>query len=481
MPEETVGRTFGMGTAVVVGASIAGSSAAASLSSVFDQVIVIERDALPTGPTKRRGVPHSGQFHILSAGGAKDLEELFPGLREDLRKAGVPYADATASFKYASKFGWFPRQESGMKMLLTTRRYLEWYLRNRASQIDNVTFVDHARARSLTVENGCAQALEVQDLGTGQVRSIHGDLIIDASGRPSLAPEWFESNGYPMPKETVVDAGWGYATTYVEVPEEWDPGWKAYYVGPTVSGAGKSATRGASMWRQEGNLMVVTAQGCAGDVPPTDVDGFMDYISSFGSSEFKDVIDKFGRATAIEGWTNTANRHRDWAGLEDRPEGFVVVGDAAAAFNPIYGQGMTLAARGAKLLRSSLEEHIADSGADADWTGFAARFQKDLEMLVEPAWSFSTSSDFAVPGVTIDGATQVSMKSPESEFGDRVLALATEDPAIALKFFETINMVRSTEWMGDEELRVRVLQDWDRLGSLKRTEAVASAARDSGA
>lgn len=470
MTEEHLDETPRLGTAVIVGASIAGSSSAAALAGLFDKVIVVERDALPKGPEKRRGVPHSGQFHILSAGGALDLEKLFPGLTDDLKEAGVPYADPTAGFRYGSKFGWFARQPSDMRMLMSTRRFLEWNLRRRASELKNVSFVDRSRVQRLVIENGRATGIEVENLDSGESHVIAGDLIIDASGRPSIAPEWLESAGYKKPVETVIDAKWGYATTYVEVPEDWDPGWIAYYVGPTVSGEGKAATRGASMWRQEGNLMVVTAQGCAGDLPPTDVDGFMDFISSFGSPEFKDLVDQYGRVSEIEGWSNTSNRLRDWAGLEDRPEGFVVVGDAAAAFNPIYGQGMTLAARGAATLRSSLEEHLAANGTEAGLKGFAERFQKNLQVLVNPAWGFSTGSDYAVPGVTIDGVEQVAEKSPESEYGDRVLALATEDPEIALKFFETINMVRSTDWMGDKDLQARVQGDWERLGSLKRDE-----------
>lgn len=475
MTEEQIDSTRRLGTAVIVGASIAGSSSAAALASLFNKVIVIERDALPQGAEKRRGVPHSGQFHILSAGGALDLEKIFPGLTEDLQEAGVPYTDPTAGFKYGSKFGWFARQPSDMRMLMSTRRFLEWTLRRRASEIENVTIIDRSRAQSLVVEDGRAVGLVVENLDSGESQVITGDLIIDASGRPSIAPEWLEAAGYQKPVETVIDAKWGYATTYVEVPEDWDPGWVAYYVGPTVSGEGRAATRGASMWRQEGNLMVVTAQGCAGDRPPTDVDGFMDFISSFGAPEFKDLIEQHGRVTDIEGWSNTSNRHRDWAGLENRPEGFVVVGDAAAAFNPIYGQGMTLAARGAATLRTTLAEHLVQNGDDAGLGGFAERFQNNLQTLVDPAWGFSTGSDYAVPGVTIDGVAQVSEKSPESEYGDRVLALATEDPAIALKFFETINMVRSTEWMGDEDLKSRVLGDWDRLGSLKRADNALTA------
>lgn len=455
-----------LGTAVIIGASIAGSSAAAALSELFTEVIVVDRDILPSDRAqKRRGAPHAGQFHILTTGGRLSLEEMFPGLTEDLVEDGLPYVDPTLASRYRSKAGWFPRCTSDMKTLLGTRRHIEWYLRRRASQLGNVTFLQRTPAKRLIVEDGRAVGIEVEDLDTTELRVIRGDLIVDASGRPSAAPDWFAAAGYPKPKEEVIDAGWGYATTYVRLPEDFDPGWGMLYIGPTVSGPDKAATRGASMWLQEDNLMVVTAQGCSGDIPPTDVDGFMDYISSFGSDEFKELIEKYGHVTEIEGWQNTSNRLRDWAALADRPENFVLIGDAAAAFNPIYGQGMTLAARGALTLRNSLTDFRAKNSPESGLNGFAGTFQADLQKIIEPSWLFSTTADFGIPGVTVDGVPREVIATPESEYGDRLLALATEDESIARRFQETVHMVRSTEWMGEDEVRDRIVSDWDRLGA----------------
>lgn len=451
------------GTALVIGASIGGSSAAAALAPHFKNVVVVDRDDIPEDPAKRKGVPHSYQFHTLTVGGRLALEEIFPGLTEDLRDAGVPWSDPAKDTRYASKFGWFARQPSEMRMLQPTRRYLEWYLRKRAKNLDNVTVVPSTKVNGLSVEGGSVRGVVVVGPDGGE-RTLAADLVVDTSGRASQAPTWLAAAGYPEPVETTVNARWGYATTYVTVPDGWDPGYKSLYMGPTVSGEGASATRGAALWPQENNQVVITAQGCAGDLPPGDLDSLKEYLGSFGTSEFVDLITEFGASAPVEAWRNTTNRLRDYAGLTRRPEGFVVLGDAAAAFNPIYGQGMAMAAVGGRALGRA----IAERRDDADLTGFAADFQKQLAELLTPCWEFSTGSDFNVPGVEVDGKPLETGKSEAAEYGDRVLALACEDPALSLKFMETVNLVRGVEWMADQDVRDRVLAEWDRLGAKKR-------------
>jgi 2-polyprenyl-6-methoxyphenol hydroxylase-like FAD-dependent oxidoreductase len=452
--------------AVVIGASIGGSCAAAALSPYFETVTVLDRDDLPAEPAKRRGAPHGQQFHTLTVGGRLHMEDLFPGLTEDLRAAGVPYTDPALNTRYASKFGWFARQPSTMRMLQPTRRYLEWYLRKRAQSLPNVEFLPKTTVVDLVTENGWVTGVRAESGDAGEAVEIRGDLIVDVSGRGSRAPEWLTAAGYPAPEETTVNARWGYATTYVQVPPGWDPGYTALYVGPTVSGEGPAATRGAAMWPQEDNLVVVTAQGCAADYPPGDMESFRQYVDSFGAPEFGKFIDEYGTAAPVKAWRNTTNRLRDYAGLAARPEGFIAVGDAVAAFNPIYGQGMPMAAAGARALRDSVAAH--KSGGASNLAGFAQQFQRELHAVLMPCWEFSTSSDFNVPGVEVNGVTQENARRPESEYADRVLALATEDPDIALKFMETINLVREIEWMADEALQNRVMANWDHLGSLTR-------------
>ena len=81
--------TFAGKRAVVVGAGIAGLSAAGALADYFEHVVVLERDSLPLEATHRAGTPQSRHVHALLGGGQRALGELFPGLEQDLAQAGA--------------------------------------------------------------------------------------------------------------------------------------------------------------------------------------------------------------------------------------------------------------------------------------------------------------------------------------------------------------------------------------------------------
>src|SRR5258705_10512828 len=75
--------------AVVIGAGMAGLTAAGALADRFDQVVVLERDTLPSEPAYRAGTPQARHVHALLLSGHRALSELFPGFEQDLGQAGT--------------------------------------------------------------------------------------------------------------------------------------------------------------------------------------------------------------------------------------------------------------------------------------------------------------------------------------------------------------------------------------------------------
>jgi pimeloyl-ACP methyl ester carboxylesterase len=81
------------GHAIVIGASMGGLLAARALADHFDQVTILERDALPQFCEPRKGVPQGRHTHGLLARGREVLEQLFPGLGEELVAEGAISGD----------------------------------------------------------------------------------------------------------------------------------------------------------------------------------------------------------------------------------------------------------------------------------------------------------------------------------------------------------------------------------------------------
>lgn len=459
------------GTAVVIGGSIGGSAAAAALSPHFEQVVVLERDALPDTPQSRKGASHAHQYHVLTVGGRLALEDLLPGLTEEAIAAGVPSVDPGTAIMNGIKPGWVPRIETEMQMLLSTRSFLEHMVRHRVRQLPNVDYRYPVTVTGLTVDGeGRVGGVVARDLANADATvELTADLVVDVSGRASRAPEWLEKIGFVAPKETTVNAHWAYTTTYFRPPSDFAPDWRGIYIAPTVTGEGITATRGGAMWQQEDGKWVLTAQGVSGDNPPGDEAGMKDYLKSIGKTVFTDLVDRIEIVEPIQAWRNTANRMRDYAGLSRRPERFVALGDAVAAYNPVYGQGMASAAFSARELRDALARHATETPSGS-LDGFAEHFQKRLQAeVIDGCWMFSTSSDYGVPGVEVDGTPLKDEDRPAgADYAQRVVALATEDAEVATKFMETVQLVRTPEWMADPDLQQRVQADWDRLGALVR-------------
>lgn len=458
------------GRALVVGGSIAGSAAAAALAGFFCEVTVLDRDELPDAPAPRRGAPHSHQYHALTVGGRLALEDLLPGLTEEAVAAGVPCVDPCFDMRSGQKAGWLPKFRSDMRMLMPTRTFLEWLIRSRVRALPNVSFLPGISVRGLRAHDGRVIGVTAVNGSDDTELSLDADLVVDASGRSSRAPNWLAELGFPKPTESVVNSHWGYTTTYFRPPTDWQPGFKGLYLGPTVHGPGLSATRGGATWNQEGGTWVLTAQGCAGDYPPLDEAGMRAYLKSVGSADLLPVIERFEFVAPVQSWRSTANRLRDFAGLPRRLERFIAIGDSLAAFNPIYGQGMSSAAFSAREL-GTLLAGFTRSNTAADLDGFAELFHNKVKPIIMNSWNFSTSADYNVPGVEVDGRPLPPDERPEGgEYARRVVALATEDTEVCRKFMESLQMVRTTEWMTEPALQARVKQDWDRLGTLSRGE-----------
>src|SRR5260221_13199506 len=113
--------------AIVVGAGMGGLAAAKALSSSFETIIVLERDALPPAPIARSGTPQARQIHVLLRGGLDALSELLPDLETELERAGAVRVRVGSQARLELPgFDPFPPRDLGFNYLSMTRALLEF-------------------------------------------------------------------------------------------------------------------------------------------------------------------------------------------------------------------------------------------------------------------------------------------------------------------------------------------------------------------
>lgn len=223
---EVVGRH-----AVVLGGSLAGLLAARVLSEHFDRVTLIERDAYTDTPEVRKGIPQANHVHGLLQRGRQVLEELFPGLQDEMIAAGVPLIDMANDIAWFTRAGWGVRFPSELKVLAFTRPVLDLHVRWRLLQNGKIAVADQMEVVGLLgnpSENGVAGVLLIpraSDTDRRVAQELRADLVVDATGRASRAPRWLKDLGYEPPQETVVNAHLGYASRLYRIPENFNGEW----------------------------------------------------------------------------------------------------------------------------------------------------------------------------------------------------------------------------------------------------------------
>ena len=439
-----------LGRAVVIGGSMGGLLAARVLSESFGEVTVIERDRLHDGPDVRKGVPQARHLHVLWAGGLEVVERLLPGVGSELVAAGaVPLNLPTEMAWLTPADRWTQPFPATQHLISATRALIEWTVRRHVEKVPGISIRTEHEVRSLTLgPDGDVSGLTARNRSNGTTAQLlSADLVVDASGRGSKLPEWLRELGRPVPEESTVDSLLGYASRMLAVPAGFSARWKAAYVQP----AAPVHPRGGIMFPIEGNRWLFTLIGGGGDYPPTDELGFRKFAASLRSRLLADILEVTEPVSPIWGYRRTANRWRHYEKLT-MPGRLLVLGDSLCAFNPAYGQGMTVAAKEAEVLADLL----ADCSSTADLPRALAGAQREIAKRVKGPWMLSTGSDLRYP--TTVGATQTRMDKLVNKYLDRVLAAASEDPAVNAAFLRVLNLIDEPQALFSPRLLPRVLR-----------------------
>ncbi len=436
------------GQAVVVGAGIGGLTAAAALADHFERVVVLERDALAREAAHRAGTPQAKHVHALLAGGQHALGDLLPGFEQDLARAGaVPLRVGLDVRVERPGYDPFPQRDLGWLGYSMSRPLIELTVRERVAQRANITMRPRCRAQDLVATPDGAAVTAVRcETADGRSESLPADLVVDASGRGALTLSVLESIGHPLPEETAIGVDVGYATAVFSIPDDAPADWKGVFTFP-----GAQTSRGALMLPLEGNRWIVTVAGRHGDKPPGDGDGFLTYAQQLRTPTVYHAIKGATRVGEITRFGFPASVRRHFERLEAFPRGLLPFGDAVCRFNPVYGQGMSVAAQEACLLHRLLGT-TARAGNPLE--GLAPAFFAEAQALIDGPWAMAAIPDFVHPETR-------GQRPPDFEitlkFGLALTRLAARDPAVHKLTAEVQHLLKPRSVYRDPQLVQRVL------------------------
>ncbi|MGW1197969.1 NAD(P)/FAD-dependent oxidoreductase [Streptomyces sp. NPDC002536] len=417
--------------AVVIGGGLAGLLAAHVLAEHADRVTLVERDRFPEEPASRAGVPQDRQVHVMLESGQNALEALLPGINGELHELGAPRLGMPDDIVQWQAGRWYRRTPASIHILTGSRPLTDWAVRRRVLAGPRIEVVEGAEVTGLAGDARRVRGVRLRKRGAAapgqEPRVLEADLVVDASGRSSRAPAWLAALGAEPPHEELLDSGLAYASAIYRAPRDGGSPFRGVYV---IANATQPI--GAVLLPIEGDRWFVTLSGMRGSEPPTDEAGFTDFAARLPHPVLHEWLLKAEPVSPVYGFRKTANLRRRYDRPGRRPAGFLATGEALCAFNPVYGQGMSVAALSALALREAL--------SDPRRVPTTHRVQRALFAAARPAWDISAGADKKMPGATGNAVGSRAVDRPVDWYLHRVEQRATGNPVVGAAFRRVLSL-----------------------------------------
>ena len=269
-----------------------------------------------------------------------------------------------------------------------SRPLIERTLRRQVERIGNIKVRGERRVLNVVSDSNLQAATGIQcKMVDGSLETLKSDLIVDASGNGSLTVEFLKSIGRRLPQETSIGVNIRYASALFERSSIWND-YKVVLSFPNAP----EQVRGGLILPAENNSNQVVLSGRGKDGPPIDGNGFLSYARQLPTPTIYNAIKNAKCLTGITPFSYPESRWRHFAQVPDFPRGLLPIGDAICRFNPIYGQGMTVASQEASMLFDLLQTLDRDSIAT-----LAPTFLSKAETLIADPWAMSALPDLIYP------------------------------------------------------------------------------------
>jgi 2-polyprenyl-6-methoxyphenol hydroxylase-like FAD-dependent oxidoreductase len=412
---------------------MSGLLAARVLADYFRTVTIVERDVLPDDSANRRGVPQGRHPHALLARGAQTLGELFPGILDELVADGAPvWDDGDLSRLYRSfaghlmlRSGKTAADPNANAIYQPSRPLLECHVRRRVQAIENVTIIDDHDVAELTstADHTRVTGVRLIDHNHGAQRELTADLVIDAMGRAAHTPALLERLGYGRPAEDRIVMHTIYVSQWLRIP----PGSLNEMLAIICPVPGRPT--GMALVNNENDTWIFTVFAMVGQEPPRDFAGMLSFAEEYTPAHLLAAVRAGEPISPVLEHRLPSSQWRRYDKMQHFPDGLLVTGDAMCSFNPIYGQGMSVAAMEATALQESLRHGL---------TGLSRRYFRAAAKSIGVAWGIAAGSDLAFPEV--DGQRTTSTRL-SSRFVDWVLTATETDPLVEAQFWKVTSLV----------------------------------------
>jgi 2-polyprenyl-6-methoxyphenol hydroxylase-like FAD-dependent oxidoreductase len=438
--------------AIVIGGSLAGLMTARVFADHFTHVFVLERDNIEDNFAVHKSVPQGNHAHGLMIGGQLAMARLYPAFIEQLRQLGAVETRVGEHFVFltpggtAYSFGGAVKEPRyfGVKIYEQGRGLLEYCIRQCTRQFKNVEFRSNCAVQRLIYRDGRVRGVACVE--SGQPESIEADFIADAGGRGSHAPLWLNELGFAPPEETIIGVDFAYTSAKFHIANYAEPERVFYAFGP-----GPNYPKMGFLAENEGQSWMLSLGGRFGDYPPVDEDGFLAFAKSLHTPKLYEMVKDAERVCDFSHFRFPTSLRRHYEKLEKVPEGFIVVGDAVASFNPVYAQGMTSAALQAEALQLLLDQWSENT---SELRGLPQAFFAKAAEVVSTPWALAGQSDFAFP--------QTRGERPATDNSSLYLAaaeaLSADDVQIQALLWDVFGLAKPLSALWEEPLQRRVIE-----------------------
>ena len=454
-PAIDMARMAGEGArvALVIGGSIAGMATARVLADHYDRVIIIEKDQVHHRMEGRPGAAQGWHLHHLLIAGQRELEKVFPGIIDDMVKAGAFRVDMGEQYRLMLAGSWKKVVQSGIEIICASRPLLEWCVRRRLDDETRITYLYGQEVTDLVIDEATGAVRGVVVAHEGVTRVIAAEFIVDASGKNTPVPALLGKQGWPVPEVEEDCLNCFYSSMRHKVPEgrAWDDKvmviayahrpYQRYYAAQYYTDTSR-------------RILSTSLVGYNCYDPPRNAKEFRDFARRMPTPLIGDELDDLEPCSEVYNFRYPEMRRYHYARLKTLPAGLVALGDALCSADPVSGVGMTKALLELSQLRTLLGTH---SSSDPD---LAPLYYRRVAKIADRVWFVVREQNLRYQWIKDGARKRVFYFRALNWYVDRVLERAHEDPAMYRLYLAMTHLIATPAVLMRPDVVAKVLGQW---------------------